>query len=193
MQGKSPSFRAQSAMEYLMTYGWAILITAVVLGALFGLGLFSGQGLSTACIATPGYLCSAPALLTSGNLTVQFGQNNGATFYNVGLACTAQVTPAGFPSPSNAMVEIDYGLAAPSTQPASPLALSSNYNSLTLLSGGSFAITGLKCFDNTNNALVQEPIGTSYTATLWLNYTPRRSLSGPWYTEKVASLVIKVT
>ena len=34
--------KAQSAMEYLMTYGWAILIIAVVLGALFELGVFSG-------------------------------------------------------------------------------------------------------------------------------------------------------
>jgi hypothetical protein len=32
------SFKAQSAMEYLMTYGWAILIIAVVLAALFALG-----------------------------------------------------------------------------------------------------------------------------------------------------------
>jgi hypothetical protein len=28
-------------MEYLMTYGWAILIIAVVLGALFQLGVFN--------------------------------------------------------------------------------------------------------------------------------------------------------
>ena len=35
-------FRSQSAMEYLMTYGWAILIIAVVLGILFQLGVFSG-------------------------------------------------------------------------------------------------------------------------------------------------------
>jgi hypothetical protein len=34
--------RSQSAMEYLMTYGWAILIIAVVLGALFQLGVFNG-------------------------------------------------------------------------------------------------------------------------------------------------------
>ncbi|MCL5239404.1 MAG: LamG domain-containing protein, partial [Candidatus Marsarchaeota archaeon] len=33
--------RLQSAMEYLMTYGWAILIIAVVLGALFQLGVFN--------------------------------------------------------------------------------------------------------------------------------------------------------
>jgi len=35
------SAKAQSAMEYLMTYGWAILIIAVVLGALFQLGVFN--------------------------------------------------------------------------------------------------------------------------------------------------------
>ena len=33
--------KSQSAMEYLMTYGWAILIIAVVLGALFSLGIFN--------------------------------------------------------------------------------------------------------------------------------------------------------
>jgi len=39
-------FRLQSAMEYLMTYGWAILIIAVVLGALFGLGFFNSATLA---------------------------------------------------------------------------------------------------------------------------------------------------
>ena len=33
--------KSQSAMEYLMTYGWAILIIAVVLAALFELGVFN--------------------------------------------------------------------------------------------------------------------------------------------------------
>jgi len=38
---RKASSKAQSAMEYLMTYGWAILIIAVVLGALFQLGVFN--------------------------------------------------------------------------------------------------------------------------------------------------------
>ncbi len=37
---------AQSAMEYLMTYGWAILIIAIVLLAMFQLGLFSSLQLA---------------------------------------------------------------------------------------------------------------------------------------------------
>jgi len=46
------SFKSQSAMEYLMTYGWAILIIAVVLGVLVQLGVFSSM--SFAPKATPG-------------------------------------------------------------------------------------------------------------------------------------------
>lgn len=39
---KTPSKkRGQSAMEYLTTYGWAILIIAIVLAALFALGIFN--------------------------------------------------------------------------------------------------------------------------------------------------------
>ncbi len=38
--------RSQSAMEYLMTYGWAILVIAVVLGILFQLGVFNTANLT---------------------------------------------------------------------------------------------------------------------------------------------------
>lgn len=37
------SSKSQSAMEYLMTYGWAILIIAIVMVALFQLGIFNTQ------------------------------------------------------------------------------------------------------------------------------------------------------
>jgi hypothetical protein len=32
--------KSQSAMEYLMTYGWAILVVLVVVSGLFALGVF---------------------------------------------------------------------------------------------------------------------------------------------------------
>ncbi len=38
---QSKHLKSQSAMEYLMTYGWAILIIAVVLVALFQMGVFN--------------------------------------------------------------------------------------------------------------------------------------------------------
>ena len=47
-----PGLKSQSAMEYLMTYGWAILIIAVVLGALFSLGVFNANNFAPK--ASPG-------------------------------------------------------------------------------------------------------------------------------------------
>jgi len=78
--------KAQSAMEYLMTYGWAILIVAVVLGALYSLGVFNGAAfLGTSCISASGFYCTNPTLSTGGALTVTIGQATGTTFNNAYL------------------------------------------------------------------------------------------------------------
>ena len=39
--------RSQGAMEYLMTYGWAVVIIGVVLAALFSLGVFNSSMLGS--------------------------------------------------------------------------------------------------------------------------------------------------
>ncbi len=75
------SSKAQSAMEYLMTYGWAILIIAVVLAALFELGVFK-VSLPNECIASSGYYCQNPILSTTGVLNVSIGQGTGQTMYS---------------------------------------------------------------------------------------------------------------
>src|SRR3989344_478750 len=49
MKGK----KAQAAMEFLMTYGWAILIILVVLGVLFYLGVFSPKTPNTCELKAP--------------------------------------------------------------------------------------------------------------------------------------------
>ncbi len=74
--------KAQSAMEYLMTYGWAILIISVVLGALFSIGVFSGGALlGTSCIAASGFYCSSVSLShTSGLVTATIGQDTGTNW-----------------------------------------------------------------------------------------------------------------
>jgi YVTN family beta-propeller protein len=84
-------------MEYLMTYGWAILIVAVVLGALYGLGIFNGSNfLGGTCVAAPGYLCTNPLLATDGVLNFTYGYQ-GSNVTIVGFACTnSSVAPTSF-------------------------------------------------------------------------------------------------
>jgi len=85
--------RLQSAMEYLMTYGWAILIIAVVLGALYQLGIFgSSATLQSSCLSDPGFLCGNPILNSSGYLAVKFGEIGLGTITITSIGCSANST-----------------------------------------------------------------------------------------------------
>ncbi len=75
---------AQSAVEYLMTYGWSILIIAVVIASLIELGVFNSTNSGTsACIGTTGYSCGTPILYASGALITNLGQ------WNISCVCSS--------------------------------------------------------------------------------------------------------
>jgi hypothetical protein len=95
-------FRSQSPMEYLLTYGWMLIIVAVAIGALYAFGIFSGglQGANT-CIASPQFICSSPILYSSGALTAKIGQAGTQTMIINGLACTNTTTNPVVPSPTS--------------------------------------------------------------------------------------------
>ena len=53
--------KAQAAMEFLMTYGWAILVTLVALGSLIYFNAFNPKGvLPDQCVMFAGFGCSHP-------------------------------------------------------------------------------------------------------------------------------------
>ncbi|MDE1823780.1 MAG: LamG domain-containing protein [Candidatus Micrarchaeota archaeon] len=52
MEGLGARIKSQSAMEYLMTYGWAILAIAIVMVSLYSIGIFNLGNLKPT--ATPG-------------------------------------------------------------------------------------------------------------------------------------------
>ncbi len=68
---------AQSAMEYLMTYGWAILAIAIVLAALFELGIFNSVN-TTVCLSKPGFTCATPRY-NATEVAFTIGQDTGHT------------------------------------------------------------------------------------------------------------------
>jgi len=50
--------RGQAAMEFLMTYGWAILVVLIAIGALAYFGVLNpGRFLPSSCTVTPGISC----------------------------------------------------------------------------------------------------------------------------------------
>ncbi len=81
----------QSAMEYLMTYGWAILVIAVVLAVLFQLGVFSGGNFTPAAQAgsCEVQMTAAGSSLVGecqGQLPEYVGSMTGSGYITVGTA-----------------------------------------------------------------------------------------------------------
>jgi len=63
--------RGQAAMEYLMTYGWALLILVVVIGVLFSMGVFNPQNyMSEECSFQPSLPCKGTSLTKDGTLSI---------------------------------------------------------------------------------------------------------------------------
>jgi hypothetical protein len=183
----SARLRAQSAMEFLMTYGWAILIIAVVLGSLFQLGVFNSASLTgISCTASPGYLCRSPTMVTTGLVSFTFGQSTAYPLYNFQLACAASADSSGTPNPLTAFNSISSnGAALPSSSVGN-----------TLANGQSLVISSLPCYSSSGAQLGTQSIGSSFSGYIWVNYTngagAANSGSNPWRTVKAIVLKTKV-
>ena len=65
-------------MEFLMTYGWAILVVLIVLSGLFYLGVFSPKTPATCFVEAP-FVCSDVKIADNGVL-LSLKQNNVETY-----------------------------------------------------------------------------------------------------------------
>ena len=84
--------KGTTALEYLITYGIAIIIISVTLTALWLLGVFGGtSSLGNLCIASSGFSCMTPVLYSSGKLTVSINTDGNPITINQ-VACTRNST-----------------------------------------------------------------------------------------------------
>jgi hypothetical protein len=189
-------------MEYLMTYGWAILIIAVVLGALYAIGVFN-LGTGNGCIAAPGFQCAGAELNHAGNLTITVGQSLQSNFYNVALSCaaTTSVTSAGLPNPPSSMVLIwnNNGTASNELSGGGNNLITAA-NDLSLASSQTITVNSLPCYGSSGIRLATGTanmiIGSSYSGVLWMNYTTSAGPSSganPVFIQKVGTFTLKVT
>ena len=163
------NMKLQSAMEYLMTYGWAILIIAVVMVALFSLGILGGNPLGTSCLAQSGYICQNP-LLHSTTFNAVLGQATGNAWVGVNLIWVPQgvtVPAAGAFCPASASNTVAAGLSCVSV---------GNLNT-----GQTTSATFV--FSSAANT------GTTYSGTVWAMY--QIGSSGTWYEAQLATVTLK--
>lgn len=83
--------RGQAAMEYLMTYGWALLVIVVVIAILLAINPFSApQGCRFDQI---GFLCNNPVVDEAGNLYLSITNANNNAIIIYAVVCTADKSP----------------------------------------------------------------------------------------------------
>jgi len=90
--------KAQTAMEFLITYGWAILIMLAVIAILFYLGVFNPKTVApSGCVVPAGFSCYAFKIQGSGELVLDLVQNTGHTLYIEQIACSDEENPTYAP------------------------------------------------------------------------------------------------
>ncbi len=165
-------------MEYLMTYGWAILVIAIIAGILFALGIFgqSSSGLPNGCTPQTGFICANPSYTPNG-IVLTVGQESSQYYYGdwVFVASTSEGTGAG-------------GLPENFTSP-----LAANMLPIGPLTPGQ---TMTVDFTNTTagdiptaNVLVGQPL----TAYVWLGYCTVPGCKTPTSYTKIGTLNTKFT
>ena len=144
--------KAQSALEYMMTYGWAVLIIVIVAVVLYSMGIFSPS--SAVARTTTGFspFSSSATLCNSTGLTAKFGVLLSNSYdiaeirsftakFEVGMNSTAAVTEKDIGNFTNGDI---FAVRLP----------------ISCLSGITFSASGYM------NYTVSTPAGkTNYTAT----------------------------
>ncbi len=98
---KSLSFKkAQGALEFLMTYGWAFLVILIMIGALAYFGVLSPtKFLPERCTFGSQFLCKDYLISTSGStadVTVKLQNNIGQPIYVLAANATNATSQEGF-------------------------------------------------------------------------------------------------
>ena len=173
MARKPSRLAAQSAMEYLMTYGWAILIIAVVLAALFELGVFNGSNLTPqACITQAGFVCMNP-VYTANGIGITFGQTTDSEYFDSFIFIAAEGEPlSGIGIPQNF------------TNPSNGLFIGNLISGQTV--GADFNASKFAYGQIPANA----PIDTPFAGYVWLGYC-LSPCSAPTAYSKVATIAAR--
>ncbi len=75
--------KGQAAMEFLMTYGWAILAAVIAIGVLAYFGVFSpGKYVTGTAVVNPPFYVNAHNVKASAGVTLEL-KNNGGEDYTI--------------------------------------------------------------------------------------------------------------
>lgn len=121
--------RAQSALEYLMTYGWAILIIIIVGAALYALGVFSpGTFTGKRSTGFSAFQMTDFKVDANANVTVDIGNRLGKTIKLNSIIATYKNSACNYTSGANIGPNAAYTITFPCSAEWSGLTPKASYS-----------------------------------------------------------------
>ena len=172
--------RAQTAVDFLATYGIALMIITISVGVAYQIGISSNYIFSPSCTPMPGFSCEYYSLDSNGILTMTIAQATGGDIIVRGVACSSAInSTGGRPRYGNAWVSNSFRYY-PYATPGGGIRMAS----------GSKQTFYLYCY---NGGGVSKPASRvdSYIGFIWLNYSIVGA--GVNVTTNIASIQMKYT
>ena len=163
-------YRFQSAMEYLMTYGWAVLVIALILGTLYYLGLFNSPQVVNGCIAQPGFYCenlvfnaNTTNFYVEPSFTMKIGITSTQPWTNISFVIVPegqQITNTSLKDYENANDLFYWGTQV------------GNYYHINYLAQGEIVTPTIYVAPGAPGLVPRQiTLGTKLTGTIWAEYT----------------------
>jgi hypothetical protein len=181
--------KSQVAVDFLVSYGIAILIVTVSIYVVLRLGVFGGTLTPSSCNPAPGFGCTDVALSQNGLMIMVFSQATGGAITINGAACSTAINTTGNgPLYGNTKVQA-------SSQFSSGYS-GGSFSPITMYSGTSASIQ-IVCFSSSGGGIgggVQtSTIGSTQTDYVWLNYTTTGLPSGVYTVQRAFQFTTKAS
>ncbi len=138
--------KLQSAMEYLITYGWFFLVATIVLASLFALGIFSpSKFVSNECLLPAGFSTTGLQLFSNGTLLINMLQVTQSTINVTAIGCAQNISVSNME------------------------AFSPTANEIVIPIGGNYTFS-VPC-KYANGTVIQSNPGSAFEGDVAINYT----------------------
>ena len=155
--------KAQQALDFMVSYGIALLIIAIALYVVMQLGTSGFSSGPQSCTPTPPFLCISYAINTTGAVLIRLVQASGGTITVTAMACSSAVNATNSSRPAYGNVHLLSYSAAPSYYPNNDL------NGGVTIYSGSSARLSTYCYGILGTA--SSGVGNEFNGYLWINYT----------------------
>ncbi len=168
--------KAQVAIDFLISYGIALLIIGIALLVIYQIGILNPTLSPVQCVPVPGFSCGFFYINSSGIITINLAQDIGTQVTINGAACSTTYTLNSLPQYGNLYVTSNSQYYPPSNDPSGDVMYSSSNTTIRM-----------NCYSGPGD-MAGGQIGNLFFGHIWINFTI------PQYgriTESVATVTAK--